>query len=249
MRKTTNKNSKKTQNTTLPAVAPAVVTSPSLNVQSLQALGVDMKVSKADLMEYIANQIEDQLRESKENLWNQMTVLVKDRQNRVESHKKSTEDFINSLPKAKAYNEARKNLHIVECALSEKENEFDSLNYKLTVDVYRFSENGCNAGSFHCGFETRKVKISNQMAGFEKIVDLYEVDEYKTITDKYRSLQKDYQDINNKLNNLNDHVKSARIAMLKSILGGTEEGKVLLNFLNSRIRNFAALVSSSTSST
>jgi hypothetical protein len=226
----------------------------TFNVEALQALGVETKISKADLMEYITSNIEEQLKAAEKVSLENLYSYGEDY---LARKKKACDTFsmkVMKNPKVKDYWEASKAFALAKITFegtqphTEEEEQKSFLNQIVSVtnsgrNKYVMVANNGSHGSLYANekliFKCEKINLTQEFV-------LYSGEEFDLMGKTYNQTDREYEKIREDLRNLSTHAKAARMAMLKSILSGTAEGKNLLSFLDSRARNYKALSAATT---
>ncbi len=224
-------------------VAPASPTV-TFNVQALQALGVETKISKADLMEYITTQIEEQLLAVKNDLASQLDAYEKDFIERINKVKKAFEAKMLKNTKINKYIDAKLEFLVIEYEFlsGEMRNYQSPSKEDILRKLYNFS---LKSNKIWVSLPTQTYHnnyvLECKSIGLTQEVILYTDEEFNEIDANVRRIKDEQCEVKEKLANLGKQAKAARMEMLKTILGGTTEGQTLLNFLDGHARNFKAL--------
>jgi len=234
---------------TVPTV-PAV----SFNIEALQALGVGTKITKADLLEYISSQMEEQLRDAMANGVRQMNKFQADyNEKRDKIHNAYTAKLAKE-PKVKKFFDVYVTFRNAEDAFQDMEIECGTVNnihktvpYKPDIVGFLYTKNIFRVlklnhiGTCHSSIFQKLVFNSELSKESKQEFTLYTKEEFEHIKRELNRLNDEQHNIQNDLYNLCNHAKNARMAMIKSILGSTKEGVDLLSFLDSRSRSLKAL--------
>lgn len=248
MSNTTKKNKSGSAAVVIPAV--------TFNVEALQALGVDTKISKADLMEYITAQIEDNLTFQNNRIKARREQIMAEHNNRADKAKDEYIAKILQNATVKAYVSALSNLDVAQQAFNENHAVYSEQQYASNMinsyctdhihmknyyydgrSEHVYEQGICFSSGKTCHFEVSKLG----KRFFQETVSLYSDKEWNSLCEEVEQMNNEQKEIVTGLANLKNHAKAARMAMLKSILGGTAEGQNLLSFLDSRARNYKAL--------
>ncbi|MEK6881498.1 MAG: hypothetical protein AABY22_17885 [Nanoarchaeota archaeon] len=215
----------------------------AINLQALQALGVDMKLTKGDILEYLTAQIEEQIKDEMKKLSSKSVALEA-------AHTKLIEDKILELKKILSKDPKVKNILEIHDKLQKAITEYSAdgagigtmLSFQTDV---RLTLSG-RGDRYHLYIDFKKEqKYIECRFGYSSLavakVVLYSAEEYGLLVDEVDKINRQLGDLEHKLHNINSHVKSAKMALLRSILENSNEGKTLLDFLDSRSRNFKIL--------